>query len=409
VFMMRVNDVWQRTHITHELLALYTHRVLSRAGILVAGIFTVIFIYKHFGNNLFPVLWTFGLLHLGVAFITPLSARLLRTLGTRTLIIVALPCVIVGFIALYAIAETGSVVGISAVWGIMIYVVSNILYRSLYWVPYLVDLSQLLDRSRRGLQLAILQNAADVNIAAMPFWGGLIVAFLGFGWLFILAVVLVMLSVVPLIWVSNHHEQYAWGYFQTFRELFASRNRPVLYAYAGVGVQAAAQYTVWPLLVFLLLDGEFVAFGAVTALTFFVILMLRFTAGRMFDKGEKSRLLRWGAALSSSGWVLRLFVGTPLSIIAIDTYHGFGQTVNKISVDAMTFEQASDNGRFVDEFTTLKEISANAGRAIALLIVGVFAFFWGEYVGFGAGLILAAIASFGTVKLLHRVHLGHGF
>ena len=256
------------------------HRVLVRAGVLVSGIFTVLFIYEYFGGSIFPVLWTFGALHLGVVFATPISTRLLRTLGTRTLIILAMPCIIAGLAPLYAIAQTGNVLGLSAVWGLVIFVLCNIAYRSLYWVPYLVDLSELLDRSRRGFQLAILQNAADVNVAAMPFWGGLIVGFFGFGWLFLFAVLFIVAGILPLMWVSNRYEMYSWGYTRTFRELFASRNRPILFAYMGVGIQAVAQYTVWPLLVFLILDKEFIVFGAVTALTFFIILLLRFFAGR---------------------------------------------------------------------------------------------------------------------------------
>lgn len=407
VFVLHVQDVLERNRITRELMALYTHRVLTHAGMVIAGVFTVIFIYQYFGNSLFPVLWTFGALYGGVALTTPLSARLLRIVGTRTVIILSLPCIVVSIMALYAIAETGSVGGLPATWGIVIFILFGILFRALYWVPYEVDMSQLLDRTHRGVQLAFLQNTADVNVAAMPFWGGLIVAFLGFGWLFLVSVALIILSTLPLVWVSNRFERYSWGYTETFREFFASRNRPLFLAYLGTGIQSGVQIVVWPLLVFLLLDGGFIALGAVAALTLFAILLLRFVTGRMFDGGKKGRLLRWGAILSSSGWVLKLFVGSPISIVAVDTYHGFGQVVNGISVEAMTYEQASDNGRFVDEFTVLKEIGLNFGRVITLGLVGVCAFLWGEYIGFGAGLVIAAIAAFGTVKLSHRVFL-HG-
>jgi hypothetical protein len=255
------------------------------------------------------------------------------------------------------------------------------------------------------MQLALLENTADLNIAAMPFWGGLIVAALGFGWLFLFSIALVLFAAAPLLWVSNRYERFSWGYGETFMQLFSARNRPIFLAYMGHGIQSGIQMVVWPLLVFLLLGGEFIALGAVAALTLFFILFLRFIAGRFIDGGSKQVLLRWGAVLSSSGWLLKIFVTSPFTIVIVDTYHGFGQVVNNISVEAMTYEQASDNGRFVDEFTALNEIALNFGRTLAIVVVGATASFGGIYIGFGAGLVVAAIASFATIKLSQRVFL----
>src|SRR3989344_3748146 len=171
VFSLHITDALERNRISRELLALYTHRVLVQAGGAIAGVFTVIFVYQYFNDSLWAVIATFGSIYLGVAVAVPIGARLLRRIGTRTMILLALPCAALGTAVLYNISEHGGVAGLSITASLALFVIFSVAFKVLYWVPYHIDMSQLLDRSRRGFQLAFLQNTGDVNVAAMPFWG----------------------------------------------------------------------------------------------------------------------------------------------------------------------------------------------------------------------------------------------
>ncbi len=196
IFTTHITDILERNRISRELIALYAHRTLVRAAMAVAGVFAVIFIYQHFGNSLTAVLWTFGIMYFGVALLTPLSAGLLSQIGTRTTIALALPCLAFAVMTLYAVAVGESTPLFSTEWGVALFVLCGMLFRAFYWVPYQVDMSQLLDRSRRGVQLAFLENSADASIATMPFLGGLITATFGFSWLFLFSVAIIFLAVV---------------------------------------------------------------------------------------------------------------------------------------------------------------------------------------------------------------------
>ena len=405
VFTMHVHDMLERNRISRELIALYIHRVLVQAGATIAGVFTVIFVYQYFNDSLTAVIAVFASIYMGAALAAPVRARLLRRFGTRTMILYSLPCAVLCSIILMNIHAYGGIAGLSAAMSIGIFAFFAVSFKSLYWVPYHIDMSELLDRSHRGVQLAFLENTADVNVAAMPFWGGLIIALWGFGWLFLFSVAFIACSALPLLWVTNRYERFEWSYTETIRQFIAPRNKPLFFAFVGDGIQSGAQLVIWPLLVFLLLDGEFVALGAVAAVTLFAILLLRFITGRFLDHGRKQRALAWGALLTSSGWVLRLFAVSPLTVVAIDTYHGFGQVVKHISVEAISYEQAADNGRFVDEFTVLKEMGLNGGRALTLFFVGVVAWWGGPYLAFTAGLLLAAVATLATTNLARTVFL----
>lgn len=395
-------------HLTRELVALYAHRVVAHASAAAAGTFTVIFVYQHFDDSLYAALLAFGGLYFGTGILTPFAARLLNYCGIRTLLMTGMPLLALSNVGLFLIASE-RVSNESSVFGVLLFCIGTaILYRALYWVPYNTDMSLLLDQSRRGTQVALLSNFADVNVAVMPFWAGIVVAYFGFDWLFILAATLDILALIPLMWIQNHREQFDWSYGETVRELFSAQTRPLLYGYVATGVQDAVQLVVWPLVVFLLLNGEYVTFGAITALTFFSILLIRFLTGRLFDAGKKTRVLRWGAALSASGWILKMTVATPVAIFMVDTYHGVGRIMNHTAIDIFAFEQAADNGRFVDEYTVLKEMALGLGRTLALALVGVGMWFGGLAIGFAVGLSIAAMATFGTTWLSQRVCIPKG-
>lgn len=403
VIEMQIAKAFTYGHFTRELVALYTHRIIAHASAAAAGTFTIIFIYQLFNNSLFAALLVFGAIYVGTGFFVVPAAQLLNRYGIRTLIFLSLPFLAFCNVGLFLIAS-GRIESEQGMWlAVFAFVAMAIIYRVLYWIPYNTDMSLLLDRSTRGAQVALLANIADVNVAAMPFWAGIIVALWGFDWLFLLATALTLLSAIPLLWITNRHERYSWSYGETVRKLFCRDTRPLLFGYAATGVQDGVQIVIWPLMVFLLLGGEYVALGAITALTFFAILLIRFLTGHWFDAGKKARVLTWGALLSASGWIMKMAVATPIAIFAVDTYHGVGRIMNHTAIDIFAFEQAADNGRFVDEYTVLKEMALAIGRTLALALVALGAWAGGIYAGFVLALLAAALATIGTVALSRKV------
>jgi len=387
--------------ISRDLKALYGHRVFLRVGFGITTVFTVALIYQYFNNSFFAVALVYGLMHVFVFFLTPVSSIFIRRWGIRSMLLMAVPAVTLGTASLYQFASGGEY----ALYGLLFFTILMGIYKVLYWVPYQVDFSLLLDRRRRGGQIALLRNIADLIIVATPFIGGLVVASFGFETLYILALIVISFSIVPIFFIETAYENYSWSYLQTMKEIVSSRNRTLVLAYIGDGMQTMVLTAIWPLLVFILLDEEYVALGLITALTLLAVLLLRLVTGNLFDTWNKSRLITIGAILASSGWMFKVLVATPFQVFISETYHGMGRTVNKTSFDAMTYEQAADNGRFIDEYTTLKEMSLAIGRISILAIMSLVVFYFGLQAGFIVALVLSAVATLSTMLLKDRVRL----
>ncbi|MFQ5754374.1 MAG: hypothetical protein ACE5HI_20540, partial [bacterium] len=239
----------------------------------------------------------------------------------------------------------------------------------------------------------------------MPLVAGFVVAGFGFKYLFLAASVIIIAGFIPLFHLQNIYEKYQWSFIETFRQFFSQRNRNLIATYLGDGAQKVALVVLWPLFVFLLLDQKYIALGAITAFTLLAVLVIQSTTGSLFDKWDRRRVLVLGAIISSTGWLIKIFVGTPIQIFVADTYHGFGRVVNRTSVDALGYEQAADNGRYVDEYTVLKEMASGIGKAGMLIFAGVILFVSNMHTAFLVSLFMAALATLATMFLSRPIRL----
>ncbi len=389
-----------QTPMSVGLAALFTQRVLIRLALQAFGVFAVVFLYEQLDSSLTDLLGVFALLYASTAALTPVAARLIGVLGIRTLIACALPALVGGVGALYFLASSPHTLSLPA--ALIVFVVSEALYRALYWVPYQIDMARLSESGWRGRQLATLENGADILVTLAPFVGGYIVATTGFSSLFLLGAGLICVALIPLGYIPTGYDRYTWSYQETFRQLVHPRNQPLVISHLAEGIQSAMVLIAWPLAVYLIIGKEYVMLGAVATFTLLIVLVTRAVTGSLFDRWNKRRILLYGAIISAGGWVLKIFVGSPFQVVIVDGFHGIGRTVHHTSIEALTYEQAADSGRYIDEYTVLKEIALNAGRVVLLCIVGIVYLFVAEVlVAIMIGALLAAGASVVT-SLLSR-------
>ncbi|QSH39627.1 MFS transporter [Candidatus Kaiserbacteria bacterium] len=379
-----VHALYKKTHFSRDLVALYASRTLMRISLGALGVFLPIFFFREFNYDLQLVIAIFVSIYGLHLLLTPLSSRLLGIIGTRRMIMLGLVFAVLSIVALYLFPRNPEYVTV-------LYILFIAAYRALYWVPYHVDFSNGLDKSMRGRQLAILRNTASVVLIAVPTIGGLIISSAGFDAVFLFSIFIMVFAMIPLWFMSHTYERYSWGYMETFQHLFAHGNRSLFIANFANGAQGMAITLFWPIYIFTLLDERFTVLGIIASLTVVVVIALRTFVGKLFDTWSQKRMLWVGVIMATTGWVTKIFVQTPFEVFAADSYHNFGRTVNSLSFDATTYEQAADNGRYVDEYTALKEMALSVGRIVMLLLMAVLVLYLDMRIAF---VIAAFVALF---------------
>ncbi len=389
-----VHGLYKKAHFSQDLVTLYASRTLMRIAFGVLGVFLPIFFYVEFGYDLQVVIAIYLVIFSTQLLLTPLSARLLGVLGTKVMIILGILFVTLAVVSLYLFPH-------NPVYATIAYILFASIYKAFYWIPYHVDFSNALDEHMRGRQLAILRNIASVILVLVPLIGGVMITSGGFSLVFAFSIVIMIISMAPLWFMSNTYETFSWSYIETFMHLFDRRNRPLFLAHSANGAQGVAITLFWPIYIFALLDERFTALGVITSLTIIVVIILRVIVGKLFDSWSERKILVVGVVMATTGWVSKLFVQTPLQVFAADSYHNFGRTVNGLSFDATTYEQAADNGRYVDEYTALKEMSLAIGRIVMVLIIATLLSYFDIRVAF----VLAATVALFMLVLNKKVQV----
>ena len=374
--------------------ALRAHRFLMRVGLSLANVFAWIFIFnfsyaitRDLSTALSVVVILYALSQFITIVFTPITAAHLRR-GSRHTLIWAAVLAAGAFVYLGAGFEGyfqhWSIASVLATFAVMMG-----MYRALYFVPYQVTLAATNEPHKR------MQSIFEIVIALMPLFAGLTVAFEADGpeRLLFGAAAIIIISIIPVLFLGDTHEKYSWTYTGTYARLFSSKHGALVTSSFLDGVQGAALFLLWPIVVFLVVDWSYASLGLVFSVTLLLVLTLRGAYDVLTAPLKIKNSVPIQAAVAASGWIVRLAAGTPVGIIAADTYgHSSGEPRATLS-DPFAFEQVADRGSFVDEFTVLKEISLGLGRMLMCVVVGLISAVAPIEFALGVALVFAAISS----------------
>ncbi len=367
------------------------HRTILRIALSSAQVFAWIFIFQFFyvragsvPGAVASLALTFALTHVIIALLSPLAAQRVRR-GFKRLMVYGVLSLAAAF-SILAAAFAGYLGDIA--WGVALFALLVGVYRAIYWVPY--EVAHEATPARRPVWTELL-------VALAPAVAGLALTVSPIAPVALLSAAagITLLSLLPLVRMRDVHEGFAWGYRQTFHQLFAPERRRVLLESVANGVEMAALLLLWPLVVFLLLHWSYPMLGIVLTVTYIVAIALR----RVFQKPLALVSMPIRALLAASAWILRLTVGGAVGVVLVDTYFYVGSRASARGIDMSTYEHAADNNTFVDEYTALKEIGMAIGRIAICLVVAMLASAVSLTLTFIAAFLIAAAAAALSVYL----------
>lgn len=382
--MRNIIDLYKEVFFSRNLLFLYLNRVIIQIGLGFIGIFGIIFFYEQFSNSVEKVVLLYAALYLIFTITAHIGAKFIQRIGMRNMMIFS-TVFLVGSILSRLLWETNVPLFLS------LFFFFAILDKMFYWIPYHIEFAAFTKNQTRGKQMAILTNASAIVLAILPLVSGYILIKTGYTALFATATIVSILSVIPLFFIKETKENYTWSFSRLIKEFFQKENRSLVTSHMANGFQNGVASVIWPIFVFILLSGNYFKVGLISSLVILTIISLRFLVGGIIDNIGTQKILRYGMFLSFSGWIIKVFVESGLGVFISDTYHSLGRLVNQMSFNISTYDQAADNGHFIDEYTVLKESSFLFGKCIIL----VFSLLIIPFLGIKITFILAALSIFG--------------
>jgi YQGE family putative transporter len=368
--------------LSQDFKALALHHCIVALSSGMFGLFLPIFLLQEFDNSVYWVIVFYLFGYFLYALTAPLGAMLLQRIGSKKAMILGRFFHVLFYVCLYFLGHNPLLFAILANLNLLI-------FRTFYWVPYQVDFARFTSGKYRGRQMAYLAILGYLIGVGSPLLAGLLLTQGSFEILFILAIVTLMLSLIPLKKLSHQETKFDFSYQQAFRELFRKKHRRLRTAYFADGAQDLVGIIIWPIFIYQLLDGQYLAVGAVTALVVIATVICQLIVGGYTDKIPKKKMMKLGSLIYAIGWMAKTFVATAFQIFVVGTFHGLGYIAFRTPFDAFSYERFTGHGTYVDEYTVLREISSNLGRtAMALVLLVLVAI-----VGLKAAFPMAAVFS----------------
>ncbi|MBU0707537.1 MFS transporter [Patescibacteria group bacterium] len=367
--------IYPKTKFSPDIVALFTQRQIQSTATSLFGIFLPIFLYEKFDFKLESVMIFYIICFGAYTLLAQVGARMMSRVGLKNSMIIAIPFLVMYYFALYFVGDKP--------WSVLIYAIAAVtIWRMFYWVPYHTEFAQFTDRVNRGKQIGFLAAVSAIIGIITPVVSGFIISKFGYQVLIVLIIILVFLSVIPLLFTRQVKEKFTIGYIDTFKILFTKHKR-ILLAYGAEGAEGAIGLAIWPIFMYKIFEGNYFDIGAISTVVIFATVVIRLFMGKYTDKLPKRRLLHWGTAVYSLGWIFKVFVQTGFDLFLASTYHNLASAVMRTPFDALTYEQMADAGHYVDEMSVFREISLGIGRivmfALLLALVGVISLntiFW---------------------------------
>ena len=383
----------------------HAHRFLLRTGLALGNLFAWIFIFEFLyrisadtSRALAAIALLFALTQLITFVATPVAAAHLRR-GTKHSLIWGVVICASAFVVLGAtLSRQFSIEPMS---GLVVFAVLLGLYRALYFIPYKLTESAT-PRPHFHVRMVL-----EILVALMPLFAGLTIVGLADSPLRLLygAATFFALSLVPAFFLPSMRERFSWPYTYTMAQLFRRKNNALVLHSMFDGIQGATLFLVWPLAIFLIIEGSYLTLGFIFTMTLLFVLLLR----RLYEWIVRRLSLPADSPIYSlvaiSGWFARLAAGTPLGIIIADVY-SYGTDPRHSSVDPFVFEQGADKGSFLDEYTALKEMAFALGRIFVCFLIICLVYVVPLPFVFGIALALSALVSAINMVLARHIHVG---
>ncbi len=348
------------------LSSLASHRLIQFAGASIVGMFLPIFIYEFFGLALVPfVIWYIVAYAVRIPLLI-LAAKHFDKIGLTVSMAIAT-------VVLCLFYGTTFILEVVPGWQPMLFLTIGIvlqgIFSAMYWTPFHVDFTRFSTKGNRGKQVSILYAAKDAVAVVGPMVGGWLILTFTYGAIFGAAILVILTSLIPLLFVPKIKAKYEYGFFESFKKLFSKKYRYMTLSMMAHGAESVVSFIIWPIFLFTLFEGEYLDVGIFASIIVVVSIGLRLFVGKWLDHHKRKKLLKLGVDLYAFGWLLKAIVTSVGGVFAASTFHSFGSIMMKTPLDVMTYEKAADAGHYIDEFTTLREISLCIGRVIILALL----------------------------------------
>ena len=350
-------------------------------------IFEPIYIYLFFGKSLWLTLIYFGAIYGIYSLLAVFSGRAIEKFGTKKLILISHFLFLAYYICLYLLYQYPYLAALA--------IILKGLGISAFWPAFHVDFVRFSRQDHLGRNVGWLNVMLLIPAVIGPLIGGAILNSFNYAVLFAVCLVILLISFVPLSFAKESREVYVDSYHNAFKRIFDKENLRLDLAFASNGMELAINSYLWPLFL-IILSIKYLDIGGIASISLAIGVIFSLYLGKISDSKRKVKTLNWGAFLTSTAWIFKFFVRTPLNALLAQSYYRLSRTAAAIPFKTIFYQEAAKRKTEADEFIIYREIIMNMSKFFLLMFLAILFFVFPQV---NIGFLLASLISLGLILL----------
>lgn len=275
----------------------------------------------------------------------------------------------------------------------MLLAVSN----CLFFTAFHTDFSKVKHKDHGGKEVGWMFVMEKTGFVLGPAVGGLIAYFIGAQYIFMAAVILLFVGIIPLFMTM---EPTALNQKLKLKDLKVWEIRHDLISHASLNVDNLIHLIIWPMFIsiYIFQDNAYIQLGAIVSLSVFIAMLAARTIGKTIDNHKGRQLLRAGVLLNSAVHLFRPFVAGFPSALGINLVKEVLTPTYRMPYVKGMYDAADDlPGRRI-VYIAAMEVVGNVGKSILFATLYFVSLVVGDNpVLFKAAFIAGAIITLGVM------------
>lgn len=353
-----------RYFLSKEINEVYVMNTIRSFAESMIGIFVPIFLLKQgFAFSLvllFLLSWA-----VFVVILCFVALRLISRYGVKHSIYISIPVTILYFLSLHQFSYLQ--LFLSDVLFTLLLGFLFALSVATFWMGFHLEFARFSSRKKSARQLGILNILSTVFSVFGPLVGALIITFFSFNVLFVIVMVLLLVSIIPLLFSKETHEPFT---FNVGNALFKNFRKGI--PYLGEAFNSGAANFFWPVLLFVItisLNG----IGGVYAISNAVLVLFTWIISRHITLSNRHHILNIGAYLHSASLVVRVFLRSFAPIAAVQGVGALSIAMVHLPFHSIFYNNSKKRGYAQTIF--FREVYLGIGKVLLFSLAGTLLLF----------------------------------
>ena len=232
---------------------------------------------------------------------------------------------------------------------------------AIYFSGFHIEFTRSVIKKQEASELSILNIVLLIPSILGPLIGAILISKTSFNFLFILAAIILFISVIPLILKEDFKEEVKKIPFKKFINIDSKRKAIV---YQSEGMLNLVSGIFWPIFIYLTLKN-LVSLGAIVSITSLFMIFIILYLGRLSDKNDK-KVLKTATLFNAPFWIIRLFLLSPIGFFFSNLLSSITSSAIFLSFYKTIYEKARKSKDVIHYFL-FREYNLAIGRTLFLI------------------------------------------